>query len=181
MTKKQLERLEEQNRVFDSESISSDSEEESKSARLKSSFEESAGRNTPNNRSKNNISGDMDKTKANTTAKSMDSGIESNEYRNLQESLDSFNHGDSDANRARQEMLQYAQKIYEEKEVIAKQLDKLKDKQRACKAKLSKAEDKNERLLKQLTQEQERHDKQQQQIKKKSFEIDELKLAIDEF
>jgi len=49
----------------------------------------SAGRNTPNNRSNNNISGDADKTKANTTAKSTDSAVESNnEYRALQESLD---------------------------------------------------------------------------------------------
>lgn len=91
MTRKQLERLEEQNRVFDSESLSSDSDEETKSGKPGNSFDDSAGRNTPNNRSNNNISRDMDKTKANTTGKSTDSAIESNEYRALQESLDSFN------------------------------------------------------------------------------------------
>ncbi len=150
MTRKQLERLEEQNRVFDSESLSSDSDEETKSGKPGNSFDESAGRNTPNNRSNNNISRDMDKTKANTTAKSTDSAIESNEYRALQESLDSFNQHDSDANRARQEMLQYAKKVNDEKQIIAKQLDKLKDKQRAFKSKLATQEDKNERLLKQI-------------------------------
>ena len=92
MAQRQLERLEDQNRVFDSESLSSESEdvEESK----KRSFDDSQGRS--------NTSGEADKTKANTTAKSGDSAIEVASVKALQESLDRFNNiQDQDGNRVR--------------------------------------------------------------------------------
>jgi len=43
-------------------------------------------------------------------------------------------------------MLQLAQKVHAEKTVMAKQLDHLRDKQRAIKSKLAAFEDKNERM-----------------------------------
>ena len=43
-------------------------------------------------------------------------------------------------------MLQLAQKVHSEKTAMAKQLDHLRDKQRAFKSKLAASEDKNERL-----------------------------------
>ena len=98
MAQRQLERLEDQNRVFDSESLSSESETEEESKNRMSSFDDSQGRSA-------NISTD-DKTKANTTAKSGDSGIESQNVRALQDSLDRFNNiQDTDGNRVRQELL----------------------------------------------------------------------------
>jgi len=70
--------------------------------------------------------------------------------------------------------------VFEDKQILAKQLEKLRDKQRAYKSKYATLEDKNMNLNKLITANKERHEKQQAVIKKKSFEIDELKLAMDE-
>ena len=150
MAQRQLERLEDQNRVFDSESLSSESEdvEESK----KRSFDDSQGRS--------NTSGEADKTKANTTAKSGDSAIEVASVKALQESLDRFNNiQDQDGNRVRQELLQLANKAQSEKHAIAKQLDHLKDKQRAMKSKMANMEDKNSGLKQSLETAEQRNEK----------------------
>ena len=111
MAQRQLERLEESNRVFDSESLSSESEEDEESK--KRSFGDSHGRSS--------TSADADRTKGNTTAKSGDSAIEAASAKAFQESLDRFNNiQDSDGNRVRQELLQLANKAQNEKHVIAK-------------------------------------------------------------
>ena len=79
----------------------------------------------------------------------------------MQESLENYQdqeHSEGN-NRARQEVLQRAQKILEEKTELAKQLDHLKDKQRAFKSKLAASEDKNERLRLQAEADKERQEK----------------------
>ena len=78
-------------------------------------------------------------------------------------------------------MLQLAQKVHTEKIAIAKQLDHLKDKQRAFKSKLAASEDKNERAQLQAEADKEIIEKYQSALKKKSFELDEMKLAIEGF
>jgi len=101
MSQRQLERLEDQNRVFDSDSMSSESESAEESKKRMSSFEDSQRRSADN-------STDADNTKSNTntTAKSGDSAIESSGVRALQESLERFSGlQDSDGNRVRQELL----------------------------------------------------------------------------
>lgn len=64
---------------------------------------------------------------------------------------------------------------------MAKQLDHLRDKQRAFKSKLAASDDKNERLRKQAEADKELIDKYSEAIKRKNFELDEMKLAIDGF
>lgn len=114
VAERQIDRIENQNRVFDSESISDDtSEEESKSgsnARPGSnSFDDrdttndNSGVNTSKGKANNNksrVSTDAgNKSRDNTMAKSMDSGYESSNFKALQESLDSI--ADPDAHKAR--------------------------------------------------------------------------------
>lgn len=89
-------------------------------------------------------------TRANTTAKSNDSVTDSSNYKALQESLDSFGQGDSDSIKARSDVLQFANKVLGEKMAMAKQLDHVKDKQRAFKSKVATLEDKNGRLSREI-------------------------------
>lgn len=63
---------------------------------------------------------------------------------------------------------------------MAKQLDHLRDKMRSIKSKLAASEDKNERLRVKAEADEEHFEKYQAAIKKKNFELDEMKLAIDE-
>lgn len=64
---------------------------------------------------------------------------------------------------------------------MAKQLDHHKDKQKVLKSKLASQEDKIENLKRQMEANDERHAKQTRHIKKKEFELDEMKLAIEDF
>ena len=57
---------------------------------------------------------------------------------------------DSESTKARQEVLQLAEKALAEKMNMAKQLDHVKDKQRAYKSKVATLEDKNERLKQEI-------------------------------
>ena len=71
--------------------------------------------------------------------------------------------------------------MHTEKIAIAKQLDHLKDKQRAFKSKLAASEDKYERARVQAEDDAEIIEKYKLSLKKKSFELDEMKLAIEGF
>ena len=167
MAHRQLERLEDQNRVFD-ESISSESEEEAKNRT--GSFDDS---------------NEADKTKANTTAKSGNSSsIESSYARYQQEMLiERLNHqlqDNNDGNRERQELLQLANKALSDKSALAVQLERLKDKQKAFKSKVANLEDKNANLEQQIGQNETRTEKQQAMIDRRNLEIEEMKMALDE-
>ena len=112
MTERQLERIENQNKIFLSDSDISDdtSEEEQKNASNKNSTNINSFEQSPKN---NNLSRTSDNpnsvTRTNTTAKSIDSGLEQENFRAFQETMDSFQPvSDKDSNRARQEMLQFA-------------------------------------------------------------------------
>lgn len=103
MTERQLERIENQNKIFDSDSLSSNSEESKGNVQVISggnSFEDSreeANKSTnANNHSRTSIGNPTRRTsignnsKTNTTAKSTDSAHESSNLRALQESLENF-------------------------------------------------------------------------------------------
>ena len=117
IAERQLERLENQNRVFDSESLSDDtSDEETKKAEKSgvshaSSLDDSAsdannrGSMTSGNNRSRMSEGGTNNTRANTTAKSNDSVTDSSNYKALQESLDSFGAGDGDSIKARSDVL----------------------------------------------------------------------------
>ena len=64
---------------------------------------------------------------------------------------------------------------------VAKQLDHLKDKQRAFKSKVATLEDKNERLSREIDANNSRVEKHKALYKKKDFEVEEMKLALEEF
>lgn len=137
MAERQLERLENQNKIFLSDSdISDDSSEESKTASgsntlMLNSFEDSTDRSrtSENNNTRATI---------NSTAKSMDSGLESENIKAFQETLEGMQTtSDRESHKARQEMLQFAEKALAEKTAMAKSLDHLKDKQKAFKSKLA--------------------------------------------
>lgn len=155
--KRKLERVEQDNKIFDSDSpIDDSSEEETKSGEpivkivesTHDSLNDSVGdmieRNTPNNRS--NLSGEAGTSKVSTMAKSFHSGHESANYRALYESIDNFSSKETDETKARQEILQQAKKVLAEKTAMSKLVDQLKDKKRFLKAKLATLEDKNEHL-----------------------------------
>lgn len=123
------------------------------------------------------------KTKANTTAnESVNTTIESANFRALQESLDNLSQQKQKrGNKARQEVLQLAEKVLAEKTAMADQLDHLRDKQRALRSKLASSEDKAERLKSQAAESAARYEKQQAFIKRQAFENEEMKLAIEEY
>ena len=73
-----------------------------------------------------------------------------------------------------------AERVLAEKTLMSKQLDKLKDRQRAFKSKVATLEDKNERLQTEIQANNERHEKHKKVLKHKDFELDEMKLAIEE-
>ena len=60
-------------------------------------------------------------------------------------------------------------------------MENLRDKHRAFKSKLAASDDKNERLKKQAEADKELIEKYLDAIKRKNFELDEMKLAIDGF
>ena len=110
MAERQLERLENQNKIFLSDSdISDDSSEESKTASnnniMLNSFEDSTDKGNDRSRTSDNNT----RATINTTAKSTDSGLESDNIRNFQENLEGMQPtSDKESTKARQEMLQYA-------------------------------------------------------------------------
>ena len=95
--------------------------------------------------------------------------------------MDSFGQGDGDSIKARSDVLQFANKVLGEKMAMAKQLDHLKDKQRAFKSKVATLEDKNGRLTREIEANDARVDKHKALYKKKDFEVEEMKLALEEF
>lgn len=118
MTERQLDRIENQNKIFLSDSeISDDSSvEEQKIASNRNSATINSFEQSPQNNLSRTSDNPNNVTRINTTAKSIDSGLEQENLRAFQETMDSFQPvQDKDSNRARQEMLQFAQKAYAEK------------------------------------------------------------------
>lgn len=118
MTERQLDRIENQNKIFLSDSeISDDSSvEEQKIASNRNSATINSFEQSPQNNLSRTSDNPNNVTRTNTTAKSIDSGLEQENLRAFQETMDSFQPvQDKDSNRARQEMLQFAQKAYAEK------------------------------------------------------------------
>lgn len=94
MTERQLERIENQNKIFDSDSISSDSEESKGNVQVISAGNSFENSREEVNRSSNSLSNSQrtlgNNTKTNTTAKSAGSSHESSNLKALQESLENF-------------------------------------------------------------------------------------------
>ena len=111
MTERQLDRIENQNKIFLSDSeISDDSSvEEQKIASNRNSATINSFEQSPQNNLSRTSDNPNNVTRINTTAKSIDSGLEQENLRAFQETMDSFQPvQDKDSNRARQEMLQFA-------------------------------------------------------------------------